>query len=367
MAQKNNARLIDPALLLQAGINPKTGLPIRLGDANDGWRKEAIKQTLRTLDEQNAVNRYTWYNIPCNVSSQEIERMLYYRGQLVFFYFKELDSFFFMPYTLAGDSKDAINLDFYGRYKKVHPVPFVQGATSEEKKHYSRQGAYLSNILLDVVYDVPIEEVDLFNSCVLLHDYTKQISQTITPRQLLQDPILDIMSDCIPFMRTNLLNSTGIQGIRVQNTDEQSNVEAASRSIDSASLNGRKYVPIVGQVEFQDLTGGNVAKSEEFMMAMQSLDNYRLGLYGLENGGVFEKKAHVLEAEQQMNAGKVVSPLQDGLAIRQRFCDIVNSIWGIGISCEISDSAVGMDSNLDGFTSDEKDQTGTIPSDQPEV
>ena len=79
--------------------------------------------------------------------------------------------------------------------------------------------------------------------------------------------------------------------------DESSNVVAANRSVDSAALNGQRYIPIVGNLEFQDLAGGDVAKAEEFLLALQSLDNFRLSLYGLDNGGLFQKKSHMLEAE----------------------------------------------------------------------
>lgn len=356
----NNAKLPNLETFYQAGINPKTGLPIKMGDGLDSWRKEAVKKNLRILDEQDAVNRYTWYNLPCDISSQELERLLYYKGQLAFFYCEPLDKFFFMPYALDG------GIDFYGRYNRIHPVPMAEGTSDDEKREYAKQRNYLSTLKLDVVYDVPLEEIDPFTSCVLLHDYTKQMSQTIVSRQVLQDPLLDIMADCIPFMRTNLLNSTGVQGVRVNNQDEQSNVEAASMAVDKAALNGRKYIPIVGMAEFQDLAAGQVAKSEEFMLAMQSLDNFRLSLYGLDSGGLFEKKAHMLQSEADMNASTTGLVLQDGLAIRQRFCDIVNALFGVGISCEISETASGVDQNMDGLITDETDQSGDYQGDQPE-
>ena len=75
--------------------------------------------------------------------------------------------------------------------------------------------------------------------------------------------------------------------MRVNSQDEYANVEAASRSINRAALTGKKWVPVVGNVDFQDLTNGQVAKAEEYLLAMQSLDNYRLSLYGLDNGGLF--------------------------------------------------------------------------------
>ena len=42
-------------------------------------------------------------------------------------------------------------------------------------------------------------------------------------------------------------------------------------------------------------------KIEEYMLAMQSLDNLRLSGYGIDNGGLFEKKAHELQTEADIN------------------------------------------------------------------
>lgn len=50
------AKLPDLTTLYQAGINPKTGLPVKLSDKKH--LKEDIKKFLRLIDEQDAVNRY---------------------------------------------------------------------------------------------------------------------------------------------------------------------------------------------------------------------------------------------------------------------------------------------------------------------
>ena len=84
------AKLPDLETLWKAGINPKNGLPTKFGSSKCTI-KEDIKKYLRLIDEQDAVNRYTWFNLPCDLTSQELERLLYYKGQLCFFYFKELD------------------------------------------------------------------------------------------------------------------------------------------------------------------------------------------------------------------------------------------------------------------------------------
>ena len=58
---KNNSRITDVTTLIQAGINPKTGLPMKM-EVNDPECKTNIRKQLRILDEQQAVNRYQWFN-----------------------------------------------------------------------------------------------------------------------------------------------------------------------------------------------------------------------------------------------------------------------------------------------------------------
>lgn len=366
---KNNAYLQNLEPIIAAGIDPKTGLPAKVTSSNPCFLKENIKKQIRIQDEQAAVNRYTWYNLPDGLNGQMLERMLYYKGQLCFFYFKEMDKFYFMPYALDG------GIDFYGRYIGVHPIPFSGGTTDEEKAQYSKQATVLSTKKLKPLYDVILPEEllekgenALYESCVLLKDYTEQLAQTIIPRQALNEAIIDVESECIPFMRTALIRATGVKGMRVGSEDEQSNVQAANESMLNAALTGKVNIPIIGTVDFQELNDGVVGKADEFMMALQSLDNFRLSTYGLDNGGLFQKRERKLVAEQEMNAaagGSIGLIMQDGLAIRQRFCDIVNSLWGIGIWCDVSETVSGTDKNMDGELSDQQDQSGAAEGAQP--
>lgn len=369
MANKKGPYLPNLEPLIAAGIDPKTGLPAKVVSENPCFLKENIKRLIRIQDEQDAVNRYTWYNLPDGLNSQMLERMIYYKGQLCFFYFKEMDKFYFMPYALDG------GIDFYGRYVGVHPIPFSGGTTDEEKANAAKQMTILSAKKLKPTYDILTPEELLEEGlaaydtrCVLLKDYTEQLAQTVTPRQMLNDAIIDVESECIPFMRTALIRATGVKGMRVGSQDEQSNVQAANNSMLDAALSGKVNIPIIGSVDFQELNDGQVGKSEEFMMALQSLDNFRLSTYGLENGGLFQKRERKLVSEQEMNAGggSIGLIMQDGLSIRQRFCDIVNSIWGLGIWCDVSETVSGTDKDMDGELSDQQDQSGTMGGDQPQ-
>jgi hypothetical protein len=358
MAEKNNAKLPDLATLLQAGIDPKTGLPIRLASNNQMNKdlKYKARRVFRIIDEQRAVNRYVWYNLPAGLSSQELERLLYFKYSLVFFYMKELDKFFFMPYALDG------TIDFYGRFNTVHPVPMTSGSEKEEQSdEYKQKAALLSTLKLNVVKDVVIDisEINedlLTKSGVILRDYTNQLGQLGEARWILNDDIIEAEADCLPFMRLNLLLGTGVQGLRVPDADSALEADAVSRQFYAAALNGNPYLAITAAAEFQELQPASTQKTSEFFLAMQSLDNILLSTYGIDNTGMYEKKAHILESENQVNANNVSLVLQDGLTQRQNFCNIINSIWGFNVWCEINETLLGYDVDGDGVNYEESDE-----------
>ena len=358
---KKGPHMTDPSLAIAAGFNPKTGLPFRYGDTGSAL-KDNIRQLIRIQDEQDAVNRFTWYNLP-DITGQELERILYYKGRICMFYNEALNKYFYLPCTLDG------TIDVYGRFTGVHPVPMGASNGQKEDGRVKELGNWLSTIHLDVLYDTPdLEEIadidengelvfnfsplNLTTKTALLFDYSPQLSQSITPRQQLNDGLIDVESDCIPMMRTALLNSTGVTGMKVPNAED---VYTASAAINQAALSGQKFLPIVGMQEFQELGGGTVAQAQEFLLAMQSLDNIRLGTYGLNNGGIFVKKAHELQTEADLAGGNTNLVIQDSLARRQRWCNIINMQTGLGIWCEISETASGLDKNMDGEVSDEQD------------
>lgn len=316
--------------------------------------KGEIKKNLRILDEQNAIHRYEWFNLPPGLTSELIERMLYFRGQLAFFYMEDVGRFYCLPYSLNGE------IDVYGRYLEVTPLVFNGGKKGGDGK--SADKPFITGFTRRVSYDIPGDDGDLVkamtDNAVLVKDYTPQMAETIIPRSVLIDGVLEMMSECLPMARTALIASSGVKGMRVGSDDEAEEVRDANSAIAEASLTGNPYIPIKGMQEFQELGEGSTLKVEDFLLDMQALDNFRLSLHGLDSGGLFQKKSHMLEAEQSMNEGRSRAALQDGLALRQNACDIINGIWGIGVSCEISETASGMDKNGDGLADDSQDQNG---------
>lgn len=360
----------EPNIALGLGkikTNPSNGRMIKYKDSPvcDTCLKDSIVSQLKLLDQQDAIKRYVWYNLPDGITSELMERMIYYRGQVMFYYDDSLNQFVCLPYKFV----DGIN--FYGRYNKIGPVPFMgpseQFRNGKDKSGgwtngYTRTKIYLENIERKIQYDLPLEVTidDYLNKCVIIKDYTPTVSENIIPRAQLMDQLINAEAEAFPMARTALLANSGIKGLRVPDPDSVDGVIKMNEGLTNAALTGQPFIPVMGQQEFQDFTSaGTAIKSEEYLLYMQALDNYRLSLYGLKNGGLFQKKAHMLEAEQDVNDGNTLFAMQDGLDIRQDACNKINAIWGLGVWCEQAEQVNMMDSNGDGEIGDNDDTNNT--------
>lgn len=344
--------------LYAAGIDPYTGLPLKLIGGDPEHMVEDAMRSFRLIDEQNALNRFNWINLPDGLSGNLLERILYYKGQGAFAFVEELGKFVFLPFTLAAPKEGDSGLDIYGRFKEIQLIQFM-GSTE-------KASALMLGTPFKARYDIQLKEQkteDLTESAVILRDYSQQISQTVLPTQLRQEWILKLMAETTSYLRTKLIIGTGINGVRVNSADQIADVKDLANGVTEAAQKGLPYVGIAGGIELQGLENinGGTMRSEDYLMALQSLDNIRLSTYGLDNGGIFEKKAHITNDELAMNGSSVGLVYQDALSRRQEFCDIVNSIWGLNIDCVPSENVIGTDLNGDGIIADEENASVETP------
>ena len=355
---KKQPTLPDFRTFFEAGIDPKTKLPTKMLVGQDfNLRNDTIK-LLEVIDRQDYVNRGVWYNLPDNIDSQELERLMYIKGQLAFFYMEETDEFYFMPFALDG------GLDFYQRYKTIHPVPMSEmtdDASPEEKAAFKKLRTMLSMVKKDAIYklvdDETVIERDLIRTgCVILRDYTPGINQTLIPRMILQKPLIEQEADFFCYTRTAGLIALGIKAMRVNDADQESEVDKAAQKYKEMAQKGIPWTGITSTVEFQDLATSTGVKPDEFLMVLQSVDNLRLRALGIDNGGLFQKKAQELEEQAALNDGPIGLEAQDYVTRRQQFCLIANAIFGTTMWYEPSENILMADRNMDGAIYDEKGQ-----------
>lgn len=339
----NNAKMYDVNAIIKMGIDPKTGLPLKLGGEPDQLEAN-MKKLLRIKDEQEAVGRYGWYNTMLTINSNMLERLLYYRYRLAFFYFN--GSFWVMPFTLSGRG----TLDFYNQENEITPVPFNDSSSKDTKR-------VLSSLRFRVAKEPIINptQEDMMNSAVIIRDYTPQgdINSAI-PRSALQDGIISLQATVMPYLRTNLMNATGVVGVKVSDQQEANDIIEGAGAVDEAAKRGQPWIPLMQKLDRQPLSGTGAADSSSYLQAYQSLDNMRQSFLGINKSGIYDKSQYVNASQTAMNI-PIGFPLSDGLKLRQDACDIINSIWGIGISCEISETALQTDTNGDMIADDSKE------------
>lgn len=349
MAQ-NKPFLPDIATALSMGIG-ENNLPMKLLEKKSSSKlKEDTLRILRYQDLERHISKYTWYNIPLELTSAELERLLYYKGSLALAYLEEIDEIVILPYALCSD--EDIGIDAYGRYKSIKLVPIAA-----EKKENKMLNDYLATKIFKVYYDIPLKDVDIAKSAVIIRDYDNGLSQAPNiPKSVLVETWLDSEAQILPYLFTCLQNSSGVSSVRVNSADEASNIQVMNNSFNWASLNQEKYVPVIGKLDFQELNGERGGTtSDTYLKALQSLDNYIVStIHGLPAGAIYEKQSHLLESESQDNKDRGTCILQNGLMLRQRFCLIVNAIFGTSIWCELSENTLGVDKGDNGVLLDEQ-------------
>lgn len=345
-----------PDMNLIAGLK-NYGVPIC-----DPKAKSAVQESLmdkflinmRIQDEQDFIGRYKWFGLPEGIDQELLERMFYYRGQVGFFYDKTEKRAYILPYVLNG------TIDIYGRYTGVSFLPFNGKAETDKKK------VYIPGEGRKPVYDVLLPDeltIDAWNdSCVLCTDYTKQMAQEVMPRAITQDCVLRTMAEVYPFARTALISNSGLKVMRLSNSNQVGTVAMMNQTQYQALLNGDTFLGFVGDPNTEQMPDTTPAKSEEYFLYLQSLENLRLSFLGLENGGIFQKKAHELQSENDMISGNTSRIYNDGLKNRQRWCTIINSIWGLGMWCMPAETESMMDQNGDGLITNGEEEPSTTPT-----
>ena len=117
--------------------------------------KAVIRTFLNHKHMVETIERFEWINLPEEIPSDLIERILFFRfkGGL----FKVLDRFIFLPFTLRGEESKTI--DSYGRYLKITPVLFTGQWKMSGDGEKQDDIDFVSNKSWDVVYDLPKDVV----------------------------------------------------------------------------------------------------------------------------------------------------------------------------------------------------------------
>ena len=319
------------------------GIPVK--GKRKGYSKDPIfdkiGESFKNMDYQQYLTRFKWNNLPEGLDSELFERVMYFSGSAMFFYIKELDKFYFLPYGMSGDGTQT-GIDFYGRFNKIKPYSF-NGSTdgSGERKsdgRMSKADIYLSTQIRDNITDIPMvaseEEARKIyeDGAVICWDYTPGLAYWNNSRNRISQSYVKYMVQVLIQTKSALINSSGFNLFATDGEQDndimQMQIDAINKDREEGQL-AAVVSKLLGNIE--NLQSNAPAAMQDFWASLVSVDNLRLKSMGIRNDGLQQKSQYQNIQEQSIDINDSLQVYWNSFMERVKFAAIVNSIWGLDI------------------------------------
>lgn len=340
------AKMFDLNALAQSGV-PLSDEMLKYGNAVDqngvvvsanpldyGLHYNELFAIMREQNYVETIERYMWTNVPFGLTPDLIERVLFFRGKGVLYFNDAVGKFQFLPFALND------TIDEYGRYTRCNTLPFI--GVDEVKKDPNSKKRMVSAVMedLELVYDLPYNEEMLRMIRekkpvgIILNDNTLAISQQPIIRANYVKPVLHMMATLMNIINCAMFGAADHNVLAVENESELKSINQGIDAINKNILNGKRFTAITSPLKIEPLKTSNTADLEGLFNTFNSLSNFLKSITGVANPGVFDKKAHLLQEEQQLNGSNADDIYYNGLRQRQEFCMLVQAYYGYPIWCE---------------------------------
>lgn len=347
-------------------------IPVKKGKCKQPFSADVLfsklGQSLKDMDYQQFLTRFRWVNLPEGLSSELLERILYFSGSAMFFYIKELNRFYFLPYGMSGEGTET-GIDFYGQYNRLKPYSFNgstdgSGELNAAGKKLSSQDLYLSTQIRDNIKDIPIVETEeearkiYENGAVICFDRTPQLSYLIESRNRISQSYVKYLIKILIQTKSALINSNGFN---LFSTDSESAADILQLQIDTINEdreNGKLAAVVSSNLgNIENIQSNAPTAITDFWNAFVAADNLRLKSLGIQNDGVIQKKQYQNMQETTLDVDAAMQIYMNSYLERVKFAAIVNSIWGLGIYPEPTLLMKNLSNNYSDDTDSEEGDT----------
>lgn len=347
-------------------------IPVKKGKCKQPFSADVLfsklGQSLKDMDYQQFLTRFRWVNLPEGLSSELLERILYFSGSAMFFYIKELNRFYFLPYGMSGEGTET-GIDFYGQYNRLKPYSFNgstdgSGELNAAGKKLSSQDLYLSTQIRDNIKDIPIVETEeearkiYENGAVICFDRTPQLSYLIESRNRISQSYVKYLIKILIQTKSALINSNGFN---LFSTDSESAADILQLQIDTINEdreNGKLAAVVSSNLgNIENIQSNAPTAITDFWNAFVAADNLRLKSLGIQNDGVIQKKQYQNMQETTLDVDAAMQIYMNSYLERIKFAAIVNSIWGLGIYPEPTLLMKNLSNNYSDDTDSEEGDT----------
>lgn len=300
-----------------------------------------IGDSFAVIDYQQFLTRFKWNNLPEGLDSELFERILYYSGSAMFFYIKELDKFYFLPYGMSGEGTET-GIDFYGRFNRLKPYSF-NGATdgngeTKENGKKSKADIYLSTQIRDNIKDIPMvsseEEAKKIyeNGAVICWDHSPGLAYWAESRNRTARSYIKYMIKVLIQTKSALINASGFNLFAADGEQDNDIMQLQIDAINDDREKG-KLAAVVSKAlgNIENIQSNAPAAMQDFWASLQSVDNLRLKSMGIQNDGMQQKSQYQNIQEQSIDINDSLQVYWNSFLERVKFAAIVNSIWGLNI------------------------------------
>lgn len=279
--------------------------------------KEDYKLLWSQYDLTQCVSRYVWEDLPDNIKSWDVERMLYFRTSLCGF--KWAGKIFILPYIIRG------NINPYGYPTKLQPLTYNGQPVSDSKQAWTFNGKPL--ILKPNNSGVKDGNFD----CVLLFDNVPRFtgSNLGISRFALNQIIIADMAEVLARVNVNLVVTNKKLFLIAKDANQRAIIEkeiAASFGSDSP------IVVITSPLDMQTVQNTDDYQADDLFNVLKNYDAIRCFMSGIQskNFGT-EKKERLVAGELAGNEEQIDLVADLGLELRQEFADKMNELFGTNI------------------------------------
>ena len=278
---------------------------------------DPLNVSLHTIDFIQATTRYEWLNLPENLYSWYIEKLLYYRGSALFF--KRGGEYFTLPFAV----RNGINL--FG-------LPYVT-------QPLALNGEIFGDVVLPVGIDGTVN--DSSNKGVIIYAHTPQYSndQTI-PTYAMTKPLLDEILKRLKYLDKNLVMSFISYIFRIDNDKQKDAVQNALNNLVNAE-ELKAILAVTADPNIDNLANPREYLSQEIWQDITSYQNLRLTTLGIQNSGTFLKRERNTSSDYANMDAQAELVLKNGLELRKFACKQINEAFGLDVNVRLVQEFAG--------------------------
>lgn len=301
---KNYKQLYEQSMLVNQGLidtiydhsfNPNIKL---------SFDRQAYTNMLTAKDLVLCANRFVWKGLPINLTSQQLEAMLYQWGTLCMFE-NDNGELVFARYTAIGD------LNPYGLLDKVQPIDMAGNAYGVARAviHSASQGEIK-----------PDDKV-----CIIINDYTTftQFTNEMSRYAINTATTIKDQVTVHSQLMTNIFVSVK-KALALCETEEQKNV--VTQQVNAMLDPSKIIVPISAtrgkngkglEMPIELFNFNNTFDTQNYCQTIDYYDKLRRSFNGIPSPDTFEKKERKITAEAEDTSVHTNLVLLDGLLQRQ--------------------------------------------------